>query len=213
MFSFEKIDLGLIPWPEAVTVQREFARKALDGSRFLLVAEHPPVITLGKNAAGHVHLKINPHEARRLGVEIHTSDRGGDVTLHLPGQIVLYPVFKLAAPHAVRAYIHTLERAAIETLGKHGISAKARAGLPGVWVQEQKIAFTGIRIKNRITQHGLALNVNNDLDLFDLIVPCGLQNVSITSMSELQRQKFNLPSLKKEIVANFCHIVAPPVVC
>lgn len=212
MSLFEKIDLGLIPWPEAVTAQHEFARKALNGKRFLLVAEHPPVITLGKNTAGYTHLKIDPCAAKRRGIEIHASDRGGDVTLHLPGQIVFYPVFRLSSPRAVRAYIYTLEQTVIETLCKHGIFAKAMAGLPGVWVEGKKIAFIGIRIKNRVTLHGLALNVNNDLDLFDLIVPCGLQDVCVTSMSESRGRKFDLTSLKQEIVSNFCRIVAPPVV-
>lgn len=196
--SFEIVDLGVISWSEALQVQLAYAARVPTSKCFVLLAEHPPVLTLGRNADAR-NLKISAAEAARRGVAIHRSERGGDITAHLPGQILLYPILRLANPFGVRAYVRALEQTALEVLRVHGLSARVRAGLPGVWVGMEKIAFVGIRIKHRVTHHGLALNVNNDLELFNAIVPCGLADVTVTSMCKLLGRKLSLAALKEDL--------------
>lgn len=198
MSVFETVDLGTIDWHAALQAQLTYARRAQQGERFLLLAEHPPVLTLGRNADPH-NIKISPVTAEQRGIALHHCERGGDVTAHLPGQIVLYPILRLANPRGVRTYIKVLEQTVIAVLQRYGITARARQGLPGVWVGNEKIAFIGIRIKNRVTQHGLALNVNNDLELFKLIVPCGLPDITVTSMRQLLGQELALPQIKDNL--------------
>ena len=207
MFTFETIDLGTIRWQEALQIQLAYAPRTLHGERFLLLAEHPPVLTLGRNADAR-NVKINATTAAQHSIELHHSERGGDVTVHSPGQILLYPIMQLSNPFGVRAYIEVLERTVCTVLQRHGITAQVRRGLPGVWVGMAKIAFIGIRIKNRVTQHGLALNVNNDLDLFKLIVPCGLPNIAVTSMSQLLQRQLPLATIKNDLCACFTATLA-----
>ncbi len=207
MWVFETVDLGIIDWPAALRAQLVYAQRAVQGEYFLLLAEHPPVLTLGRNADPR-NIKISVAEAARRGIAVHSSERGGDVTAHVWGQIVLYPILRLAKPRGVRAYIEALEQTAMRVLQRYGIAARVRRGLPGVWVGKEKIAFIGIRIKNRVTQHGLALNVNNDLDLFELIVPCGLPAVSVTSMRKLLGRELPLTEVKNSLRACFVAVLA-----
>lgn len=202
MSSFARVDLGTIDWHEALQAQLTYAQRAQQGERFLLFAEHPPVLTLGRNA-NPSNIKISPAAATQRGIALHHCERGGDVTAHLLGQVVLYPILRLANPLGVRAYIRVLEQTVIAVLQHYGITACVRQGLPGVWVNMEKIAFIGIRIKNRVTQHGLALNVNNDLELFELIVPCGLSDITVTSMRQLLGQKVALARIKDDLHSCF----------
>ena len=207
MCSFESIDLGLLSWQEALQAQLAYAQRAQQGERFLLFVEHPPVLTLGRNANPN-NLKLSEAELATRGIAVHRCERGGDVTAHLPGQVVMYPIMRLTNPFGVRAYITTLEHTILAVLNQYGITARVRSGLPGVWVAAAKIAFIGIRIKNRITQHGLALNVNNELSLFDLIVPCGLTNITVTSMRQLLHQELPLSTIKDKLRACFVQALA-----
>ena len=207
MSVFETVDLGIIDWHVALQAQLTYAQRAAQGKCFLLFAEHPPVLTLGRNANPH-NIKISAAEAEQRGVALHRCERGGDVTAHLLGQVVLYPILRLANPLGVRAYIRVLEQTTLRVLQRYGITARVRQGLPGVWVVEEKIAFIGIRIKNRVTQHGLALNVNNDLELFELIVPCGLHNIAVTSMRKLLGKELALAALKDNLRACFVAVLA-----
>ena len=207
MSSFESIDLGLLSWQDALQAQLAYAQRAQQGERFLLFVEHPPVLTLGRNANPN-NLKLSEAELAARGIAVHRCERGGDVTAHLPGQVVMYPVMRLTNPFGVRAYITALEHTILAVLHQHGIAARVRPGLPGVWVDAAKIAFIGIRIKNRVTQHGLALNVNNELTLFDLIVPCGLPNIAVTSMRQLLHQELSLSTVKDKLQACFVQTLA-----
>ena len=200
MLAFETVDLGVIAWQAALQAQLTYAQRAAGGERFLLFAEHPPVLTLGRNADPR-NIKLSEAEAQQRGIAWHRCERGGDVTAHLLGQVVMYPIMRLANPLGVRAYIRVLEQTVLQVLSRYGITARVRPGLPGVWVGEEKIAFIGIRIKNRITQHGLALNVNNDLELFDLIVPCGLRGIAVTSMRKLLGKELALAAIKDDLHA------------
>jgi lipoate-protein ligase B len=184
-------DLGLRPYDEVLELQRELRRRRIAGEigeDVLLLVEHPPVITLGRGTRpGSV--PIAPAELERRGVEVFEVVRGGDVTFHGPGQLVGYPILDLRGHRQdLHWYLRSLEDVLIQALGRLNIEADRNPGLTGVWTAGRKIASIGIHVKQWVTLHGFALNVTTDLDPFDLIVPCGIRQVVMTSMaSELLR--------------------------
>src|SRR5690606_27724096 len=132
-------------------------------------------------------------EIKRRGVEIHRTGRGGDVTFHGPGQLVSYPIIRLRDfGLGARAYVRALEETIIRTLADYGIEGGRRDGYPGVWTAGRKIASIGVAVRGGVTMHGSALNVNTDLSYFSLIVPCGITDVTVTSMNEILRKKLNV---------------------
>ena len=163
----------------------------------LLLLEHTPVITLGRNAKS-ANITASPELLAQRGVQVLKCDRGGDVTFHGPGQLVAYPIFDLrgfpsSSPNrdsmGVIEFVRNLEEVLIRTCAKFGIPAKRIAGLTGVWTDnpplpEAKIAALGIHISRGVTSHGIALNVNTDLSFFDLIIPCGITSKPVTSMQK-----------------------------
>lgn len=153
------------------------------GVERLALLEHPPVITLGARA-DRAHVLASSVELDSRGVSLVEADRGGDVTFHGPGQLIAYPILDLRARglHAAD-YVRALERVSIETVATFGIVAARRAGAPGAWVGDRKIAAVGVRIDRGVSRHGLALNVDVDLAWFALIVPCGLEGVGVTSIA------------------------------
>src|SRR5438034_475172 len=169
--QLEVQNAGLVPYAEALAWQRALAQDRIDGRLahdVLLLLEHPAVVTLGRNAhAGHV---LEPQ-----GVEVFEIERGGDVTLHAPGQLVGYPILDLNGwRRDLHWYLRQLEAVLIEALSVLGIAAERNPGKTGVWTGGggRKIASIGIHVKQWVTMHGFALNVSTDLALFDLIVPC-----------------------------------------
>ena len=200
MSSFKKVDLGLIPYQQAVDAQEHYRQLARHGDNFLLIAEHPPVITLGKHAQVEHLKKISPDQAQ--GIAIHRSDRGGQVTAHLPGQLLLYPIIKIGG-YSVRRYVQVLENSVIDLLARYKIKANSNPDRPGVWVDGAKIAFVGIRIRERLTNHGLALNINNDLDLFQQIVVCGYPATKVSSMKMILGRSVELAQIKDELCRCF----------
>jgi lipoate-protein ligase B len=172
-------------------LQRELRRRRIAGEigeDVLLLVEHPPVITLGRGTRPG-SLPIAPAELERRGVEVFEVERGGDVTFHGPGQLVGYPILDLRGHRQdLHWYLRSLEDVLIQALGRLNIEADRNPGLTGVWTAGRKIASIGIHVKQWVTLHGFALNVTTDLDPFDLIVPCGIRQVVMTSMaSELLR--------------------------
>jgi lipoate-protein ligase B len=149
----------------------------------LLLVEHAPVITLGRGTRAS-SMPLPRVELERRGVEVFEVERGGDVTFHGPGQLVGYPIFDLRQHREdLHWYLRQLEAGLIGALGRLDISAGTRPGLTGVWTSGRKIASIGIHVKQWVTFHGFALNVINDLSYFDLIVPCGIKDVTMTSVS------------------------------
>lgn len=193
MPNWEVIDLGRRDWAETWLKQRELVeqRKAGLVPDTLLFVEHPPVITLGRNSDER-HILAPLAQLERLGIAVHETNRGGDVTFHGPGQIVGYPIFDLTGwKKDVRAYVRGLEQAIVGTLDDFGISAHTRDGKEtGVYVADpggglpRKICALGVHISRWVTSHGFALNVSTDLEYFRYIVPCGL-SLPVTSMAEL----------------------------
>jgi lipoyl(octanoyl) transferase len=185
-------DLGILNYREAWELQEEVHTEVLaGGAERILLVEHPPVITLGRRPGGERNLIASAELLAARGVEIVQSDRGGDITFHGPGQLVAYPIVRLATHHlTVGGYVHSLEDAVIDTLGAFRILGQKDPAAVGVWVQKEtgelaKICAFGVRIRRGVSLHGLALNVSTDLSYFDLIVPCGLQSKRVTSLDEL----------------------------
>jgi len=170
---------------EALTLQRELARRRISREiphDMLLLVEHPPVITLGRGF--HVENLPTPREfLEAKGVEVFDVERGGDVTYHGPGQLVGYPIFDLGEHRQdLHWFLREIEGSLIDALDAFGIAGDRNPGYTGVWTGGRKIASIGIHVKQWVTWHGFALNVTTDLSYFDLIVPCGIPNVVMTSI-------------------------------
>jgi lipoyl(octanoyl) transferase len=153
----------------------------------LLLLEHPDVITLGvRGDGGRSHI-VAPEEALAArGIEVHETGRGGDITYHGPGQLVGYPIIDLRPDRCdVHRYVRDLEEVLIRVASDFGVVATRIAGLTGAWVGRHKLAAIGVRISRWITSHGFALNVSTDLEVFDLIVPCGISDHGVTSLARL----------------------------
>jgi lipoyl(octanoyl) transferase len=205
-------DLGLRPYAEVLETQRELRRKRIAGEiveDVLLLVEHPPVVTLGRGTRA-TSLPFPPEELARRGVEVFEVERGGDVTFHGPGQLVGYPILDLRRHRAdLHWYLRSLEDVLIQALGRLDIEANRNPGLTGVWTAGRKIASIGIHVKQWVTLHGFALNVTTNLDPFDLIVPCGIRQVVMTSVAEelLQTAADGLMAEVREGVAEaFCEV-------
>ncbi|MGH7527302.1 MAG: lipoyl(octanoyl) transferase LipB [Gemmatimonadales bacterium] len=180
-------DLGQRPYAEVLELQRDLCRRRAAGELaddLLLLVEHEPVVTLGRGTSPSSVL-LDPREMERRGVGVFEVERGGDVTYHGPGQLVGYPILDLRRHRQdLHWYLRQLEDALMQALGSLGIEAGRNPGLTGVWTAGRKIASIGIHVKQWVTFHGFALNVTTDLAYFDLIVPCGLENVVMTSVAE-----------------------------
>jgi len=182
------LQLGRVDYATALKLQRSLVelRKAGRIADTLLLLEHPPVITLGRNAKRN-NVLISEEQAARAGVEIFECDRGGDVTYHGPGQLVGYPIFDLRGytPRiGAVEFVRKLEEVLIRTCADFGIATHRVRGMTGVWTlrHEAKIAAIGVHISRGVTSHGFALNISTDLDHFRLIVPCGIADKPVTSM-------------------------------
>jgi lipoyl(octanoyl) transferase len=179
-------DLGRRAYGEVLELQRALCRQRIAGEideDILLLVEHDPVVTLGRGTRGE-SLPLPKPELERRGVEVFEVERGGDVTFHGPGQLVGYPVLDLRQHREdLHWYLRRLEAGLIAGLGRVGIAAGPNPGLTGVWTRGRKIASIGIHVKQWVTFHGFALNVSTDLSYFDLIVPCGIRDVLMTSVA------------------------------
>jgi lipoyl(octanoyl) transferase len=179
-------DLGRMGYARALALQTNMVERRKRGEipDQLLIVEHPHVITKGRNA--HMaNVLASTDILERAGIELHSTDRGGDVTYHGPGQIVGYPIVDLREwKRDVVAYLRALEQVLIDALAEFGISGYRRTGATGVWVDGAKVAAIGVHISRWVTSHGFALNLDTDLDYFKYIVPCGLTQ-PVTSMRTL----------------------------
>ena len=186
------VGLGRMAYGEGLELQRAFAKARIDRTvdrDLLLLVEHPPVITLGRSFR-HENLPTSPEDLEQRGIEVFDIERGGDITFHGPGQLVGYPIFDLTEhKQDLHLFLRQIEESLIRTMAEVGIPAQRRDGRTGVWVEDRKLASIGIHVKKWVTWHGFALNVLTDLSFFDLIVPCGIEEVEMTSMQKELRER------------------------
>ncbi len=195
-------DLGRASYRSALDLQHDLLADVQNGSpdQLILVEHDPPVITLGRREAAS-HILASPKQLEAAGVEVHQTSRGGDVTWHGPGQLVAYPIVRLnIRRRTVHQHVNNLEEAIIRLLEQFDIAAARREGFPGVWVGCEKIASIGVAVSRWVAYHGLAINVSDDLTGFDLIVPCGLADAAITSISKQLGHPVTIGQIKKPFV-------------
>ncbi len=170
---------------------------------YLFLLEHHPVITNGR-FGNDENFVLPVSHIEKLGIEVHKSDRGGDLTYHGPGQLVAYPILDLRAFNlGVKDYISSLEQVLINLLSDYAINSTRREGYPGVWTDSEKIASIGVSVKNGVTMHGVALNVSTDLDSFSLIVPCGISDVRVTSMERVLGAQVPMRDVASSFIKHF----------
>ena len=182
-------------------LQKEMQQQRIKGEieDTLILVEHDPVYTLGKNA-NEDHLL----QSRDESVDVFNIERGGDITFHGPGQLVGYPILDLSNyKKSVSWYMRTLEQVLIDTLIEFKITAHRNDGLTGVWIGDEKIAALGVRISRWVTMHGFALNVNPDLSFYDGIIPCGIFDHGVTSMEQLLGETQNNDNVKNMVIEKF----------
>lgn len=211
------IDLGHKSYSESLEVQENYFNGTISLKRsnrktdnpqpthnYLLWVEHPPVFTLGKSGKME-HLLVDKEALAEKGIEFYQTNRGGDITFHGPGQLVVYPIFDLDNFFTdIHKYLRFLEEAVIETLKEYGLNGSRSQGETGVWLEvgtpfARKICAMGVRASRWVTMHGLAFNINTDLSYFDHIVPCGIQGKGVTSLSKELGREISLEEVKEKL--------------
>lgn len=198
-------NLGAMAYGEALSLQRVVARARISGAideDVLLLVEHPPVVTLGRSAKDK-HLLVSPALLAARGVDLYEVERGGDVTFHGPGQLVGYPIVDLKRhTQDLHWFLRRVEEALILSLAPLGLVGERSAGYTGVWTGGRKLASIGVHARDWVTWHGFALNVTTDLSYFDLMVPCGIAEVEMTSIArELKREADESANLGHQVRA------------
>jgi lipoyl(octanoyl) transferase len=199
------VDLGRRRYADVLSFQREVAAARIAGDvdeDVLLLVEHEPVITLGRSSKS-AHMLATPEYLQSRGVDLFEVERGGDVTFHGPGQLVGYPIIDLKRHRKdLHWYLRQVEQFLIDALATYGLDGGRRPAYTGVWLDDRKIASIGVHARDWVTWHGFALNVTTDLRYFDLIVPCGIQSVRMTSLAaELPNAAADLAAVAERVVA------------
>lgn len=235
MIELLVIRAGRLAYAPALALQLQTHERVVHGELpgALIVVEHEPVITVSQRQSASSHLLASPELLSKLGIAVEQTDRGGDITYHGPGQLVLYPILRLNDYSLnVGRYMRLLELAVIDALAALGVTGVTEAGNTGVWVEDRvltsaplspstspssrkKICALGVRVRQSVTLHGLALNVTTDLSHFETIVPCGLSGRAVTSLQELLPE--NTPSMQqvetqvvKSLIAQLAQRVQTP---
>ena len=202
------LDLGKRDYKEVWDLQKKIHERRVEGKipNTLILVEHNPVITMGKS--GKPSNVLWPVDfLKEKGVQYYEIERGGDVTYHGPGQLVGYPIFNVRDGLAgIRPFINGVEKAIISMLADFAIKGMKKEKMIGVWTERGKVCSIGIAVKRWVSFHGFALNVNTDLGYFDLIVPCGLKNVEMTSMQQILGKEVSMDEVRKRIIVNFGRI-------
>ncbi|MBX3097384.1 MAG: lipoyl(octanoyl) transferase LipB [Fimbriimonadaceae bacterium] len=201
---FRVLDLGVLGYRKAWDEQlRIFQEVASGGPDTLILVEHPPVMTLGANFhESNLLLPIAEYEGK--GIEVHRTDRGGDVTYHGPGQIVAYPIFDLNRHgRDLHLWLRTIEQTVMNVCAEYGLESRRFPPHTGVWLGDKKVCAIGIKVKRWISLHGLALNCTNDLRSFNLIVPCGIQGYGVTSLSTATGRSVTVEEVKPRLTRQF----------
>ena len=202
--ELQVIDLGQKPYKEVWNLQKKLQTKLIDGVKrdCLLLVEHEPVYTLGKNADPN-HLL----QSRDKSINVYNIERGGDITFHGPGQLVVYPILNLAHyKKSISWYMRSLEQLIINVLEKFEIKGNRVKDYTGVWVGDKKIAAQGVRLSRWVTMHGFSINVNTDLSFYDGIIPCGIFDHGVTSIEKELNTVQEIEKVKLLVVDSFKEI-------
>ena len=198
--------LGQVEFGKARNIEEQLVYEvaAKEKNHSILFLEHPPTYTLGRSG-NPSHLLITEDRLKEMGAVLYRTDRGGDITFHGPGQLVGYPVLDLKQLGlGIRTYVRGIEEVLIKAISAFGVKAERISGFPGVWIGDGKIAAVGVRLnRNKITSHGFALNVNNDLSYFSGIIPCGIKNKGVTSLAEITKKTNRLSDVLMQVVSAF----------
>jgi lipoyl(octanoyl) transferase len=215
MRELEVRRLGLVSYDEALAIQRQLVEERRAGRvpDLLLLLQHPAVITLGvKGDGGRANIVATDERLAELGIGVHETGRGGDVTYHGPGQIVGYPILDLKPDRCdVHRYVRDLEEVMIRVCADYGVTAGRIKGLTGTWVGAEKIGAIGVRLSRWITSHGFAFNVSTDLDHFKLIVPCGISDRGVTSLERATGRGFAFSEVEDTVIRRFQEIFERPL--
>ncbi|MBI5602389.1 MAG: lipoyl(octanoyl) transferase LipB [Deltaproteobacteria bacterium] len=205
MFSTKLLNLPYLPYIEALELMRGLVdqKRRFPFPEVLILLEHEPVLTMGRRA-GPTDILAPEAVLAEKGIQVHNVERGGLITYHGPGQLVAYPIFNLRSMGlSVPELVYGLEEIILQTLSDFGITAEREAGKRGVWVGKEKIASIGVAVRGGVSFHGLALNYDPDLAHFDLINPCGLSGVRMTSMRKILGRPINASDLRSVITGHF----------
>jgi lipoyl(octanoyl) transferase len=200
--------LGRVRYADGLELQAQLVADRQKGlvPDTLLLLEHDPVFTWGRNARPG-NMLYSEDELRRQGFDVHEAGRGGDVTYHGPGQVVGYPILELPVGRRdVHRYVRDLEEVLIRTCAHYGVDARRVEGMTGTWVGDEKIGAIGVRIARWVTSHGFAFNVSTDLRPFDRIVPCGIQGRGVTSLERVLGRKVPLPEVEVHLAAHLAGV-------
>lgn len=199
--SLDIIDCGLSAYGDILQLQHNLRQKRIPDKipNTVLLVEHKPVITLGARSSANKLLK-DRKELAKEHIEVFSIRRGGGTTAHNPGQLVFYPIMNLRQLGlGISEYIRQLEAIGIELLKQLDVQAVRCKGLPGLWVGGKKIASIGVRVSKSITYHGMAINIRNDLGIFEYMIPCGLDGVEMTSVLKETARKYQMSEVKKKL--------------
>lgn len=199
------LSLGLVDYGQALQVQESLHKKRVAGeiSDTLILLEHPPVLTLGSSGKSE-NILLSGEELTRAGISIYKIGRGGDITYHGPGQLVGYPIIDLRERgRDISRYIWEIEEVIIQLLLEYNIYGTRLQGLRGVWVENEKICAIGVQVRKWVTMHGFALNINTNLAHFGYIVPCGIVNKGVTSLSQILGNDLDMKEVGEKVVNHF----------
>lgn len=202
------INLGIAEYKEAWDLQKKIHlyKQQNKFEDVIITVQHTPVYTLGKSGTRD-HILISDEEMKTRGISYYEIDRGGDITFHGPGQLVVYPIFDLNNYYKdTHRFLRDLEEVVIQTLKQYEIEGSRDEEYTGVWVNNEKICAIGIKVSRWITMHGIALNVNNELSYFDDIIPCGIFHKGVTSMKKILRKEADFRQITKKTLENFMSV-------
>jgi len=209
--AFTVIRPGTLPHDEALTLQEDLHRRVVAGEgaeAYLVLLEHPPVITIGRGGSG-ANVRADETDLERRGILLRQTGRGGDVTYHGPGQLVTYPIIDLrhhGGGRDIHRYLRDLEQVVIDMLAEFGIVGRRVAGMTGVWTSGGKVAAIGVAIRRWVTFHGFAVNADPNMDHFNLIVPCGIADLEVTSISALLGRPVGVEEIIEPTIRHFAAV-------
>lgn len=206
--KLEILNLGNMKYKKAYELQLELIKKRAAGEipDTLILVEHPPVFTIGSSGTDE-HISVSRDFLESSGIEVFETNRGGDITYHGPGQIVAYPILNLKEhKQDLHWLLRQYEEVTIRLLEKYGITARRIDGLTGVWVGDEKITAIGVGVRRWVSYHGFAFNVNPNLEHFSYIIPCGIRDKGVTSLSKLQGEEMDMDEMRKKVIKYFAEV-------